>query len=62
MSIFQAQLADPQRPTPPAEIPLASRPLELRAEAAEVAAPEHTSLAEGMLSAAKTVFHAVLPR
>jgi len=57
-----AQLADPQRPTPPAEIPVASRPLELRAEAAEVAAPEHTSLAEGMLSAAKTVFHAVLPR
>src|SRR4051794_1165565 len=56
------QVADPQRPTPPAEIPVASRPLELRAEAAEVAAPEHTSLAEGMLSAAKTVFHAVLPR
>jgi hypothetical protein len=53
---------DPQRPTPPAEIPVLSRPLELRAEAAEVTPAEHTSLAEGMLSAAKTVFHAVLPR
>lgn len=51
-----------QRPTPPADIPVASGPLELRAEAAEVTPPEHTSLAEGMLSAAKTVFHAVLPR
>jgi hypothetical protein len=57
-----ASQIDPHRPTPPAEIPVASRPLELRAEAAEVAPAEHTSLAEGMLSAAKTVFHAVLPR
>jgi hypothetical protein len=59
---YASQVADPQRPMPPADIPVASRPLELRAEAAEVAPAEHTSIAEGMLSAAKTVFHAVLPR
>src|SRR4051794_22766238 len=34
---YAAQAADPRRPTPPADIPLASRPLELRAEAADVA-------------------------
>jgi hypothetical protein len=58
---YASPVADPQRPTPPADIPVASRPLELRAEA-DVAPAEHTSFAEGMLSAAKTVFHAVLPR
>jgi hypothetical protein len=56
-----ARTDDPRRPTPPADIP-ASRPLDLRAEAAEPSAREHTSVAEDMLSAAKSVFHAVLPK
>ena len=54
---------DPRRPTPPADIPAAaSRPLDLRAEAAEPPARDHTTVAEDMLSAAKSVFHAVLPK
>ena len=52
---------DPRRPTPPADIPL-SRPLDLRAEVAEPSAREHTSVAEDVLSAAKSMFHAVLPK
>ena len=53
---------DPRRPTPPADIPL-SRPLDLRAEAAEPSARERTTaVAEDVLSAAKSVFHAVLPK
>ena len=51
---------DPSRPTPPAEIP--SRPLDLRAEAAGPTVRERTSVAEDVLSAAKSVFHAVLPK
>ena len=54
---------DPARPTPPADIPGATRPLDLRAEAAEPAPRrEHTTVAEDVLSAAKSVFHAVLPK
>jgi hypothetical protein len=56
-----AQIYDPRRPTPPADIP-SSRPIELRPEAAELAPRERTSVAEDVLSAAKSVFHAVLPR
>jgi hypothetical protein len=56
-----AQIDDPRRPTPPADIP-SSRPIELRAEAAELAPRDRTSVAEDVLSAAKSVFHAVLPR
>ncbi len=53
---------DPLRPTPPADIPTAP-PLDLRAEAAEPPpARPHTNVAEDMLSAAKSVFHAVLPK
>jgi hypothetical protein len=54
---------DPRRPTPPADIPMAP-PLDLRAEATEPppAAPAHTNVAEDMLTAAKSVFHAVLPK
>jgi hypothetical protein len=53
---------DPSRPTPPADIPTAP-PLDLRAEAVEPPpAPAHTNVAEDMLSAAKSVFHAVLPK
>jgi hypothetical protein len=58
------ETSDLHRPTPPAEIPQGpvSRPLDLRAEAAVPTPREHTSVAEDMLSAAKSVFHAVLPK
>jgi len=56
-----ARVGDARRPTPPADIP-ASPPLDLRAEATEPAAREHRNVAEDMLSAAKSVFHAVLPK
>ena len=58
-----ARVDDPSRPTPPADIPVAPRPpLDLRAEAAPPAAKEHTTVADDMLSAAKSVFHAVIPK
>ena len=58
-----ARIDDPRRPTPPADIPAPpSQPLDLRAEAAEPATREHNNVAEDMLSAAKSVFHAVLPK
>ncbi len=61
---------DPRRPVPPADIPEASPsfslpspgPLDLRAEASEPQRREHTNVAEDMLLAAKSVFHAVLPK
>jgi hypothetical protein len=55
-----AETGDSRRPTPPADIP-ASQPLDLRAEATEPVR-EHRNVAEDMLSAAKSVFHAVLPK
>jgi hypothetical protein len=55
-----APIDDPRRPTPPAEIPLSRPPLDLRAEGAE--SKEHTTVADDVLSAAKSVFHAVLPK
>ena len=59
---YAANATDPSRPTPPAEIPL-SRPLDLRAEAAEPSVRERTTaVAEDMLSTAKSLFHAVLPK
>jgi len=61
-----AGIEGPRHPTPPADIPEAapppSRPLDLRAEAAEPARREHTTVAEDVLLAAKSVFHAVLPK
>ena len=61
---------DTRRPVPPADIPEASPsfslpspgPLDLRAEAGEPQRREHTNVAEDMLLAAKSVFHAVLPK
>ena len=53
--------SDPFRPTPPADIPV-TRPLDLRAEVMQPSAREHTSVAEDVLSAAKSMFHAVLPK
>jgi hypothetical protein len=57
-----ARIDDPRRPTPPADIPSSSPPVDLRAEAALPPPHEHTSVADDVLSAAKSVFHAVLPR
>ncbi|MBR1150759.1 hypothetical protein JQ575_08940 [Bradyrhizobium sp. JYMT SZCCT0428] len=53
---------DPRRPTPPAEIPV-SRPLDLRADVPEPSVRERsTAVAEDVLSTAKSLFHAVLPK
>jgi len=51
---------DPSRPTPPAEIPPSRPPLDLSAEAEQP--KQKTNVAEDMLSAAKSMFHAVLPK
>jgi hypothetical protein len=57
-----AEASDPNRPIPPAEIPL-SRPLDLRADMAEPSARDRaTTAAEDALSTAKSLFHAVLPK
>ncbi len=57
-----AEASNPNRPTPPADIPL-SRPLDLRAEVAEPSVRERaTAAAEDALSTAKSIFHAVLPK
>jgi hypothetical protein len=51
---------DPNRPTPPAEIPPPRPPVDLRAQATN--AVTHTkNVAEDVLAAAKSVFHAVIP-
>jgi hypothetical protein len=54
---------DPNRPTPPAEIPTPP-PLDLRAAANEAASAKERAkaVAEDMLSAAKSMFHTVLPQ
>jgi hypothetical protein len=62
-----AGIENPSRPTPPADIPEASPspsspPLDLRAEATDPAKREPTTVAEDMLLAARSVFHAVLPK
>jgi hypothetical protein len=57
-----AEASNPNRPTPPADIPV-SRPLDLRAEMAEPSVRERaTAAAEDALSTAKSLFHAVLPK
>ena len=51
------------RPTPPADIPTSRPPMDLRADAAaEPAKEERPTIGDDMLSAAKSVFHAVLPK
>ena len=55
---------DPNRPIPPADIPPPppQPPLDLRADAAAASPRDHArNMAEDMLSAAKSVFHAVIP-
>jgi hypothetical protein len=62
---YAARIEDPHRLTPPADIPTASPPLpplDLHAEAEEPLRRGHTTVAEDVLSAAKSVFHAVLPK
>ena len=65
---YPGEYGDRRRPTPPADIPDAlpsaapSGPLDLRADAGEPARRPHTTVAEDMLLAAKSVFHAVLPK
>jgi hypothetical protein len=56
-----ARIDDPRRPIPPADIP-AARPLDLNAGSADPTEREHHNVAEDMLLAAKSVFHAVLPQ
>ncbi|HLJ01010.1 MAG TPA: hypothetical protein VKT76_14950 [Bradyrhizobium sp.] len=54
---------DPLRPTPPADIPDPPPPLDLRADAVVDAPPKgRPSVAEDVLSAAKSMFHSVLPK
>jgi hypothetical protein len=55
-----ARVDDPRRPTPPADIPTASPPMDLHAETT-ASMPEHLTVAQDVLSAAKSVLHAVLP-
>jgi hypothetical protein len=57
-----ARVEDPLRPTPPAEIPMARPPLDLRAEAVAEPPKQKTNIAEDMLSTAKSMFHSVLPK
>lgn len=55
--------ADPNRPIPPADIPLQpAPPVDLRADAAIAAPRERANVAEDVLSAAKSVFQSVLPK
>ncbi|KJC57840.1 hypothetical protein UP10_26985 [Bradyrhizobium sp. LTSPM299] len=63
---YATEVQDPNRMTPPADIPVpvvVVPPLDLRAEASEPPpAKQHTSVADDMLSSVKSVFHAVLPK
>jgi len=56
-----ARVEDPHRPTPPADIPDRG-PLDLRADAVDSQPHGRPSVAEEMLSAAKSVFHSVIPK
>jgi hypothetical protein len=58
-----ARSDDPLRPTPPADIPDAHAPLDLRADAADRPAPaKRPSVADDVVSAAKSMFNSVLPK
>ncbi|MDB5625275.1 MAG: hypothetical protein JWR73_1077, partial [Tardiphaga sp.] len=52
---------EPRRFAPPADIPT-SRPLDLRAEAMSPSSSERTSVTDEVVSVAKSMFHAVMPR
>jgi hypothetical protein len=54
---YAASADDPRRPTPPAEIPVATRPpLDLHADAAAEPARERTNIGDEMLASMKSVF------
>ena len=56
---------DPNRPTPPADIPvpMIAPPLDLRADATAPTMPRAKgNVADDMLSGVKSMFHAVLPK
>jgi hypothetical protein len=53
---------DPLRPTPPADIPDAHAPLDLRADAAVDQPVKRPSVADDVLSATKKLFNSVLPK
>ena len=54
---YAANADDPRRPTPPAEIPVATRPpLDLHADAAAEPARERTNIGDEMLASMKSVF------
>ncbi len=53
---------NPPHPMPPAEIPFSRPPLDLSAEPTAEQPQQKTNVAEDMLSAAKSMFHAVLPK
>jgi len=55
-----SRVADPRRPRPPGDIPLAP-PLDLQADATGSTRQHATTVADDMLSAAKSVFHSVIP-
>ncbi|KWV44432.1 hypothetical protein AS156_24290 [Bradyrhizobium macuxiense] len=62
---YAADNPDPDRLTPPADIPVMRPPLDLRAEASGPPPKDpndHKSMADDMLSATKSVFHAFLPK
>ncbi|MCA6123011.1 hypothetical protein J6500_14060 [Bradyrhizobium sp. WSM 1704] len=61
---YASNVQDANRLTPPADIPVPvlQPPLDLRAEASEAPPKDRGSVADDMLSAAKSVFHAVLPK
>ncbi|MGJ5176625.1 hypothetical protein ACQR16_06765 [Bradyrhizobium oligotrophicum] len=61
---YTGSLQPDGRPTPPAEIPSRQlRPLDLRAEKADPSIKDQMSnVAQDMMSAAKSVFHSVLPK
>ena len=53
---------DPLHPTPPADIPDAHQPLDLRADAADQPPAKRPSVADDVLSATKKLFNSVLPK
>lgn len=53
---------DPLRPTPPADIPDPHAPLDLRADAGVDHPAKRPSVADDVLSAAKSMFNSVLPK
>ena len=57
---YAADRADSRAPVQPGDIP--APPLDLQADTGRATRPERTNVAEDVLSAAKSVFHSVIPR